>query len=599
MTGVNHYIKPLTSTSIPKSHIVLAAASMLGGDRSGYTQTWRRASVYAWQVEVDGSTTGRRRGYADQSELWGDIHRWGNARGLTFLWVHDLAWTARVTGLLDNLPALGWRLEAFALNPGAPWMVWRRKRHTIKVVDLLSIWPHGIERLGQWFGLGRKITPAHGASDMTWDAYVTRDRDILTTAVQSYQDWVKANELGPLAVTGNAQAWKAFRRRFLTHGISVHHDEDVRALERRAMWTGRAEAHWRGSLLREAVDEWDFTMAHNDIARTHALPVFPHLPLVPGDNWAHWLDTTRHTILAEVEIETDVPCVPAHHGDGIVWPVGRFRTVLWAPELRVALDEGASVRVVRGWVYRVEPVLLGWADWVKAHMDAGDDRVPAWQRDILKRWSNTLVGRFGMRYPRWVKVGRSPRSTISVAAQTDEHGAELGSLVQIGHDLWEESGFTEPHDAAPMITGFVMSAMRAKLWTLMQAMPPRSLLYVDTDSVLVLDTHRRAMTRLAKRPEFAGLRLKRSWDGLSIYGPRQLVTGAEVRVAGLPKTAQRLGRTEFEGEVTESLLEALRAGHPGAVHSVARQWEIAGVDTRREGTGFGWTTPLHIGREEG
>jgi hypothetical protein len=473
-------------------------------------------------------------------------------------------------------------------------MVWRRKKHTIKVCDLLTIWPHAIERLGTWFGLGRKETPSHDAPWHEWQAHVTRDREILVTAVRAYIDWVKTNELGPLAVTGNAQAWKAFRRRFLTHGVSVHADEHLRPLERRAMWTGRAEAHWRGSLLREVVDEWDFTMAHNEIGRTMAVPVMPDMPLATWDVAMYYLGRPEFTVLVEVDIETSVPCVPTVRGDGILWPVGRFRTTLWGPELSVAMDSGAHIRLVRGWSYRVAPVLMGWADWITAHMGADDHVVPAWQKDILKRWSNILVGRFGMRYPKWVKVGRSPKSTVSVAAQSDTDGADLGTLIQIGHDLWQEAGFSEPHDTAPMVTGFVMSAMRARLWNLMQAMPPQALLYVDTDSVLTLDAHRKAMARLARRPEFKGLRLKRSWNGLSIYGPRQLVTGQEVRVSGLPKSAQRLGRTEFEGEVTESLIEALRAGHPGAVHSVPRQWAIAGVDTRREGTGFGWTTPVEV-----
>lgn len=597
MTQVNHYIKPLTQTQIPKSHIILAACSELGGDRSGYTQTWRRASAYFEYPSESNAWRIGRRNYAVLDDLWREIHIHANGTGLTFLWVHDLQWTARVTGLLEALGAMGWRLDAFALNPGATWMVWRRKRHTLKVVDVLSIWPHSIDKIGSWFGMGRKDMPSHDGTDMAWSAYATATREILVTAVQSYLDWVKVNELGTLAVTGNAQAWKAFRRRFLTYGVSVHSEPDVRALERRAMWTGRAEAFWRGSLLREVVDEWDFSMAHNEIARTHPLPVFPHMPIYQGQPWDQLWTLPSHDSLAEVEIETDVECVPASSGDGIVWPVGRFRTTLWGPELRLALEQCKSVRLIRGTIYRTEPVLYEWAEWVRAHMAADDSVIPAWQKDILKRWSNTLVGRFGMRYPRWTKVGRSQTSTLSVATLNDGTGADLGQLVQIGHDLWEESGWVEPHDCAPMITGYVMSAMRAKLWRLMRAIPREALLYVDTDSVLVPDGARKLMAKLARRPEFAGLRLKRSWDGLSIYGPRQLVTGQEVRVSGLPKTAQRLGRNEFEGEVTESLLEALRAGHPGAVHSVPRQWDITGVDTRRAGTGFGWTKPFRLGGE--
>lgn len=594
MTDVDHYIKPLFATNIPKSWVVLAVSSLLGGDRSGYSQTWRRASVQLHREGPQGTVQDRRRAYDRQADLWGDIHKWCNQGGMTFLWVHDFQWTARVSGLLEHLPALGWRLDAFALNPGASWMVWRRGRSTIKVTDLMSVWPHGLDRLGALFGLGRKVMPPVIASWQVWDSYTTRDRDIMVRAVEAYLWWVKENELGTIAVTGNSQAWKAFRRRFLTSPILAHHDEKLLDMERRAMWTGRCEAYWRGSLLREVVDEWDFTMAHNSIAAETALPVYPDRPLVNGEDLYVALDLPGRAVLAEVEVETDVPCVPMEMDGGIRWPVGNFRTVLWSPELRIAMDKCAFVRVVSGWLYRTDPVLSGWAAWVSHQMAADDLAVPLWAKDILKRWSNVLVGRFGMRYPKWRKVGQSQQATLSAATLTDGTGADMGSIVQIGHDVWEQSGWTLPHDHAPAITGYVMSELRARMWGLIEVLPPGALLYMDTDSVLVSDVFRHHMERLTTFRPWNTLRLKRSWEGLSIYGPRQLVTGESVRVSGLPKSADRLGRNEFEGEVIESLIESLKSGRHGEVHSVARQWKIEGEDTRRQGTGFGWTKPFEV-----
>lgn len=594
MTGVDHYIKPLYATNIPKSWIVLTASSLLGGDRSGYSQTWRRASALLHKENSNGAVKDWCRAYDTQAALWGDIHRWCNQGGMTFLWVHDLQWTARVSGMLEHLTAMDWRLDAFALNPGSSWMVWRRGRCTIKVADLMSVWPHGLDRLGAWFGIGRKEMPNASASWQAWDSYTTRNRDIMVRALESYMSWVQDNELGTLAVTGNSQAWKAYRRRFLTHPVLAHHDEALLDMERRAMWTGRCEAYWRGSLLREVVDEWDFTMAHNGIAASTPLPTMPLHPLASDALPEFWFRHPNYAVLAEVEVDTDVPCIPMARNGSILWPVGRFRTVLWSPELRIALDECTSVRLVRGWAYRTELCLGGWADWVTARMEADDYAVPPWEKDILKRWSNIIVGRFGMRYPKWRRVGRSDQATLSAATLTDGTGADLGAIVQIGHDVWEQSGWTLPHDHAPAITGYVMSTMRAKMWELSQHIHQEALLYMDTDSILVPDHYRSTMDLITRHGDFQGLRLKRSWEGLSIYGPRQLVTGDAVRVSGLPKLAERLGRNEFEGEVTESLLEALKSGRMGHVHSVARQWKIEGEDTRRQGTGFGWTKPFRV-----
>lgn len=578
--------------------IVLTVQTRLGGNRSGYTESFRVAST------MERDTSGRSRwgptiATTDNLErLWANVHLHIKARRLTFLWTHDLSRTARITDMLHHLPALGWTLSAFSLNVGAPWMVWRRGKTTLKVVDAMSIWPTSLEQVGKLFGLGTGNTPDDDAPYLAWVKRVRADLDILTVAVDSYVDWVRTSNLGSLAVTGNGQAWSAYRRRFMPYGILCHQDKDLLAMERRAMWTGRCEAYWHGTLLRQQVDEWDFSRAHVTICQEQDVPTFPHGPIDPSRPLASYLDDDRYHVLAEVEVDTDVPCCPAARGGHIVWPTGVFLTTLWTPELRIALDQCVSVRVVRGWLYRRAPALRGWADWCKGQLDADDNAVPAWMKEVIKRWGNALVGRFAMRYPQWQLVGHSPTSDVFCTPCVDVESDNEFLLMQVGHEMWQQIGTVAPNNSAPMVTGYVMSAMRAKLWHVMRGLPEGALLYVDTDSLLVTDKWRRTMQKLCRTPAFQGLRLKRSWFGMAIYGPRQLVTGDSVRVAGLPKTARRTDRHEFEGEVTESLTAAMAGRAAHHVRIAPRQWKVVGTDTRRQGHGMGWTTPFHLDQRE-
>jgi hypothetical protein len=128
----------------------------------------------------------------------------------------------------------------------------------------------------------------------------------------------------------------------------------------------------------------------------------------------------------------------------------------------------------------------------------------------------------------------------------------------------------------------------------MQALPKGALLYVDTDSILVTDRWLRAVHDIAGSPVGLGLRLKRSWDGFAIYGPRQIVTGTQIRVAGIPRTATPIGPRQFAGEVWESLATSLRHGDPTRVITRDRVWNVRGVDNRRVGPSLGWTQPIRI-----
>jgi hypothetical protein len=587
-------IKTLTRTQIPNSHIVVAVESRLGGDRAGYEQTWRVGAFNAWRTHKGRTISGPQQSVQSVSELWVRISDCAGTRGVTFLWCHDLSWVARVSAAFIELPKLGWQLDAFNLVPGSGWLVWRKGRCTLKFFDTMSVWQTSLDRLGQLFGEGRKLVPPMEARPEIWMSRVWQDMKILTKAVTSYLEWIRHNDLGTLAVTGSGQAWAAFRRRFLSHGILVHSDPELRAMEREAMWAGRAEAYWHGAILTQQVDEWDFTNAYNTIGRTRHVPVYPDMPIDPDTN-PDWLTGwKRHEPLAEVEIETLLPVVPCRVEGGIVWPTGRFVSTLWGPEIREALRAGATVRIRKGWLYRCAPVLHEWASWISGQLGGTGDPVPTWVQLILKRWSNTLIGRFGMRYPEWEIIGESIRSDAFAIPMWDMDSDEMSMLMQAGHRMFEQTGVSEPRYSAPMITGYVMSAMRARLWRLMGAMPQGALLYVDTDSVLTTDAWRIAMEAIRRQPDFEGLRLKRSWDGFAIYGPRQIVTGHEVRFSGLPKSAERVGRHDFEGEVVESLEQALGHNALDRVRISRKRWTVEGKDTRRQGPATGWTDAHHV-----
>lgn len=591
MTRTGWGIKPLTRTRIPKVNIVLAAVSRLDGTvKAGYRETWRGAAVAYAKSDPDKA---RNAIYFDGTpeRLWTEISRATRHKGVTQLWTYDLTRVARLTDMLRHMSAQGWTLTAFSLNPGAPWMVWKRGSRTLRMSDVASLWPDGLARVATLFGSSRKICDVGEEIQWIWSAQAAQDRNILRDAVFTYLEWIESEGLGNLAVTGNGQAWAAFRRRFLTHGVLVHDDDELHAMERAAMWTGRCEAYWHGTLGVVNVSEWDFSKAHTRIAAEVDLPTFPHAPIPPDCDLRDYLADERYAVLAEVDVNVTKPIVPTRRGEHIVWPVGEFTTTLWEPELRLLAEAGAIVRVRGGWLYRTAPVLRAWAEWILGQVDEPDGGTPAWRKELLSRWGNVLVGRFAMRYPRWEEIGRAPADDVFCMPSHNVDTGEDTLLMQIGRTLWLQQGTDAPHDSAPAITGYVMSEMRARLWRLMSMLPSRTLLYVDTDSLLVAERDNPRMEALAQSGWGVGLRLKRSWDGMAIYGPRQLETGDAVRIAGLPKTARRTGRNEWEGEITESLQQALAGRSPDAVRSTERQWEMGGVDVRRQGDGIGWTRP--------
>lgn len=592
---VTHKVRPNEVTRLPRRHITMCSTPTRRTVDGGQVHTWHR-TVAGFRHGDKGRRVHELVSEFDSiTALWDAVTAFTVEGARTVLWAHNLGNEVRLTRALYELPARGWQLLAHNLAPRGTWMIWGHGKRRLTMTDLASVFPRLLPELGKLFGTGVAQAPSAGESDRARvDRAVIGERTI-RAAVTAYLGWIDREDLGNFQLTGAGQSWATFRHRHLTHTLLVHEDQGAIDMERRAMWTGRCEAYWHGQWKREVLHEWDYVSAYPAICRDTPLPTRLVGPMPPRYPWRRYLTDRKVAILAHVRILTPKPVVPTLHQGRIVWPVGEFETTLWGPEILAAIEAGATVEVISGYLYRTAPALAQWAAWILDRLAQPDSVTPAWMRVVLKHWSTALIGRFSMAYRQWEEHATAPRPGVDRRTCIDLDSGETYEIMQVGTRLYRQTGVVEWQHSQPAITGYVMAVMRAKLWRTLDALPPRTALYADTDSILVPDTYRAAMEAVASTEAGWGLRLKRSWDGYAIFGPRQLVTGERVRVSGVPVTAERTGADTFSGRVWQSLTEAISTRNAGQVVVRDRAWKARHVDNRRLGPALGWTRPITIG----
>lgn len=592
-----HNIKRNETTRIPTRHVIVDTEARSERRNGAETQSWRcGVAVYATRGR-DGQYTTHDRDYRDSEALWRDVSDFASSKGRTVVWAHNVGYDVRIAGVFTVLPALGWTLKGHNIATRGTWLEWRRDAHSLIFVDSYSVFPTSIERVGEWFGIGKPPLPREDAELGTWLDRCRADCRILATAVLRYLTWIKDDDMGNWQLTGNAQCWATFRHRFLTHKLTVHDDKEALAAERRAMWTGRCEAYWRGKLWETKVFEYDFTNSYARIARDYAMPVkyIGEMPMTR--DWSEWLGSETIAFIVDCTVTTSVPVVPCNRDGRIVWPVGVFTTTLWDVEVDAVLDNGGTVTAHRGWMYRKAPALNAWATWVLDKIGEGVTDTDPMQRLILKHWSRALIGRFAMTYRKWDYDGEMPHARIESGIAFDIDNDVTEKYIQIGNSMWTDAGREEWQHSMPMVTGYVQAIARLQLWDVQRRMPFRSVLYCDTDSLFVTAEFQEEIESVIAEIPDCGMRLKRSWDSMEILGPRQIITGQENRIAGVPKAATTIVKGEFTGEIWESLLVSLQFGHSETVRVRDRTWTVTGVDNRRAGESLGFTEPFELMQE--
>lgn len=593
---VTHWLKLNEANRYPRRIVTLDTESRVEQLARAERHTFRLAVAAADLIDAETRAPAKTEWLRtdDPVELWRFVDGWTRANGRTVVFAHNLGYDLRVADALRILPELGWELRAFSLDQYRCWARWRRGTRGLSMVDTLSFYPKSLATIAAALGMRKRPLPAQDAGDAAWLRRCERDVEITRTAVLALLDYLEGGDMGSFRLTGPAQASAAYRHRFMpAKQLLVHDHSPAIEAERRSAYTGRAEV-WRHGQAGVELFEWDYRLAYAHLVRRLPVPV-----RLAGHKYAVERDElprirARYAVLCDVEVETDVPCVPTNHEGRILWPVGRFASTLWDNELQLLDLAGADYRVTHAWLYDRAPALRQWADWIIDQLEGDPPAADPLAAIMLKAWSRTLIGRFGLRYPDWQTVAEAPTATLDYRPYWDADAGETRYQLQVGRNVMEQGPPVEGHDAMPAIMAYVMAAGRHQLWATMHAAGLGSVYYVDTDSLLV---DARGHARLTERyggGRGGNLRFKRRLRGVELIAPRIVIAGEQPRIAGLSKQAQRTGKRTWRAPYWESAKTAIGRGRGDQVIVERRSFVIRTTDRRRRHRAGGVTIPYRI-----
>lgn len=591
-----HYLRPSAALRFPRWIVTLDSESNVEYLQQRQRHTFRCAVACFDAIDPETLQPVKTEWLktTDTGELWRWIESHTKADRRTVVFAHNLGYDLRVTAALQHLADQGWVSRHFSLDPYRTWARYVKARRGLLLCDTYSYYSASLERIAGMLNMRKLALPQQDASLEMWLARCTRDVEITRTMVLQLLHYLEVNELGSFKPTGPAQASAAFRRHFLVErDLLVHDHTPAIDSERSAASTGRVEA-WRHGLQRGWLFEWDYRMAYAHLARRAQVPT----RLI-----GHKYDLSRddverigkhYALLCDATVTTEVPVIPTQGEHGWLWPVGTFETTCWDVELRLLDAEQGDYTVKHAWLYQRAPALQRWADWIIDRLDGPEPEPSALQQLMLKSWSRSLIGRFGLRYPLLEAVATAPESNISIEPYFDGDAGDYRHRIQIGHEVFEQWGAVEGQDSMPAIMSYVMALGRVELWMAMRIAGLEHVAYVDTDSLLVnADGHRRLLRMAAAAPAY-NLRYKKRHGKVEIIGPRRLLLNGRPKIAGLPSAAIRTGKHSWTAEMWESPRGSIARGRPDQVVVDLHTFTLRATDHRRRHLPRGRTAPYRI-----
>lgn len=543
-----HYLKPLRGRSYPRTLIFADTESYrevtprgeIHTLRLGCYEVWRRGRGATTPYALDDS------GKFTTPDAWWDVVERSTRRGeSTWVYAHNWNYDALVLALRTTCATRGWTIETYVNEHGCFVVRVRLVPDcAVTLVDTLNLFPVRLEVLGESIGVPKLPMPEDGAPESAWEVYCRRDVQVIRRAVFELIGMLRAHDWGSLRWTAASQAFSIFRTRYLRERVLVHDKEEVLALEREAYHGGRTEAYQLGKIC-EQVHVLDVNSMYPSVMVSHVYPV--RLALAGTGVKVAVLQALlqRSCAIAEVTLLTHEPVYPLRRAGKLVFPIGRFTTVLTTRELEYALAHGHVLRIGRFAVYEAAPLFHGYVRTLYALRRKYEGEGNSAYAYFVKLLLNSLYGKFGQRSSRWQEVNVQPLPYASRWIDVyPERGESYEARSHFGKVEYRTEG-GEAENSVPAIAAHVTADARMKLWTYMTCAGLANVYYVDTDSLVVNEAGFHRLTEHIHEAELGALKTEAVSDGIVIEALKHYSYGSVVKRKGIRRDAVKVGPASY------------------------------------------------------
>lgn len=509
------------------------------------------------------------------AQLAEQITEWCRGQNTMWAYAHNLSFDLAATRLPIALMDLGWRVTDHAVGSDTPWLRMRRGECVLTMADSWGWLRAPIEAVGADVGVSKPPLPDWDDSDDAWIKRCSADVEILAAAMRTLMDWWDAEKLGCWSLTGSSAGWNAMRHKMPAESILMVHGADQVEADRRAIYGGRRDAFRHGHLERGPFALLDFWRAYTVICRDKPLPVrrrgnFPGLPI---DSLL--VSSDRYGIIAEVEVETDIPRWPVRAGGRVAYPVGRFTTVMASPEIAEARRLGCLRSIGPGFLHELGTPLAPWATWCLGAQDAPDDVVPAVAKRALKHWGRAVVGKFGQHGYEKIPAGPATHGGWWYEPCYNHERQQRGHLVEVGDRQVETVQTPVGENSYPAVLAFVESWTRVYLTRALEAIGLQHVISCDTDGLITAggDTWRAAVAAADLGP--LTLRHKSSYRQITVLGPQHYIAPGDRKLAGIPRKAQQLPDGRLRAQLWPKLAWQMEHAPPDGYLRPTQHYRLA------------------------
>jgi len=464
-----------------------------------------------------------------------------------YILTHNIWYDLRVSGLINRLIEDKWQLKSFVCQSMQFILQLKKGNKAITCLNFAQYFPMKLQSIGKAIGLEKLEEQWQNEDDEACSIYCKRDVEILVKAWDLWRLFITEHDLGNQAFTLAGQAFNAFRHRFMTKTIKIHANKEIDKLELEAYYGGRTEAFYIGEVKETPIYYLDVNSLYPYVMKVKKYPVnlkfyFPKMTI---KSLKRFLDM-GFCAIARVIVNTNRNDIPKRFEGKLIFPVGRFETVLCTESLINALENNEIEEVKEVAIYDADYIFADYVDYFYALKLKYEKEGNKAMRLMTKLFLNSLYGKFGQRVDVIIREEDIDFNVINREVIIDaDTGERCVKFSLFGKEFYVKRKADLGYNAFVGIAAHVTDYGRNYISYLRRLAGVENVYYMDTDSLFV---NKKGYEKLKSfiGEELGKLKVEKVINNLIINGLKDYIADSEVKRKGIRKDAIQLADSLFE-----------------------------------------------------
>lgn len=433
--------------------------------------------------------------------------------------------------------------------------------YKIQCLNMNQFFHTSVEEMGEIIGKPKLSVDFDEVSDENLMIYCQRDTEIIADSFHGWIKFIVEHDLGAFGLTVASQSFIAYRHRFMKKKIYIHADEQYTDVERKAYYGGRTEGFFIGKVPEKKIYVLDINSMYPWVMKTKKIPykIVRVEHNVKPEQLYKLMD--KYFCIAHVAIWTNSPYYPVKTKERLLFPTGKFHTMLCQPELEIARLNNHIVYSSCVLCYKSDLIFYDYVEFFhKLRQKYKRDGNKVYDT-ITKYFLTNLYGKFGQKSDLMLLEEQVEDKKFSVLTHTDKENNDTFRESYFGglHTIYKE-GVLEAQHAFSAIPAAITSYARVRLLQLIMLAKWKNVYYCDTDSIYVNEKGKNNLIRYMNETKLGYLKIEKEIKELIIHGAKDYESDGIATIKGIPKKAVKVSSSEYDTIQFPSMRRGMKEG---------------------------------------